>query len=96
MTFTQYYTLLCNFDWFYSFSDDSQVYQAGSHLEGTLSEIATRHDFTCYMYSVFSNRRADMINQVAGSNMLPILRDLKVAFDAKVSATAALINGEKV
>ena len=61
VTFTQYYELLVNADWFHSFSDDMSVSSLGCGREGQLNAIAKRHDFAAYMFSHFCDVRNSAI-----------------------------------
>ena len=63
VTFTQYYELLVNADWFHSFSDDISVSSLGCGREGQLHAIAKRHSFCGYMFMTFIQRRDNIIKK---------------------------------
>jgi hypothetical protein len=84
VTFKQYYSLLSEHDWFYSFSDSSSVYSLGMGREGTLSMLAKRHDFAAYMMAHFCLVRRDAIVTPSKYTNQPhmTLVELKAKWDA--------------
>jgi len=84
VTFNEYYTLLSNADWFYSFSDDSRAYSLGMGREGILNGIASRHDFAAYMFSHFCDVRNSSIDSFSEDDLVfrLTLTELKARWDA--------------
>jgi len=88
VTFNQYYTLLCNADWFYSFSDSSSAYWLGTSREGILNGIASRTDFAAYMFSHFCGLRSDAIDCLPTTQLT--LVELKAKWDAMAVVSPTL------
>jgi hypothetical protein len=59
VTFSQLHTLMCDHDWFYSFSDSSSAWRAGESAETIIKMVAIRHPFSHYMFNQFIQRRSD-------------------------------------
>jgi len=100
ITYSQYYTLLTNADWFYSFSDDARAYSLGMGREGTLSGIASRTDFAAYMFSHFCDVRSSSIDSFSEVDLVfrLTLTELKARWDAMpvVSKALQIVVGSKV
>jgi len=92
VTFNQYYSLLNNADWFYSFSDSSSVYSLGTSREGILNGIAGRHEFAAYMMSHFCDVRTAAITgkRVEDVVIKLTLVELKAKWDAMPRVSMSL------
>ena len=84
VTFTQYYELLVNADWFHLFSDSMKVASLGCGREGQLNAIAKRHTFCGYMFMTFIQRRNDAITSTNTDT-----RDMKGMYDDWVMTQGA-------
>ena len=63
LSFRQYYTLLTQHDWFHDYSDSLDVRREGEDNEDMLNAIGGRHDFSCYMFSMFCEERNEIIRK---------------------------------
>jgi len=78
VTFAEFYTMLREFDWHYSYSEDREVYSAGFNKLCVLRELSNRSDLAQFMYWEMSNAAHKV------GMPFPSLKEIKVAYDTMI------------
>lgn len=58
---SDFYNILHNHDWFFSYSDDGRVWKEGQAMEKCIVSCALRNEFANFMYCKFTDARSDTI-----------------------------------
>ena len=77
MNYEEYYQRLVNHDWFYHFSDDHRVWQAGEQNREQLIATSKKSEIAARMYRAFADHYSDVIEGKHTQRPIPTIEEVQ-------------------